>query len=454
MAVEPCPQLEQPQDRLPPQDLQAEQATLGAMLIDPEAVSRALAVVSEGEFYREAHREICSAIRAVQEAGDPVDLVTAGAELRRRGKLAQVGGSEYLTALIGEVPTSAHTIRYATIVHEKAVLRRVIAAGSDIQTLGYSDPDELRGALVRAQEIVHTVLDADRGGGGAQALLEHEAADLAWLREQMAAPATPYGMRTGISRVDRATGGLGEQRLILVAADTKLGKSALCQQAVLVSALDSARAGCDAGVFLVYALESGARNWYRRAMAWLSGVPNDVLRRGGRKPTAEEIDRVEQAQGRWRQAARHIRLSDNLSDLGEIEADVRAMLARPDVEVRGVVIDYAQLLEVAEVFELTPAMTKAGERLQKLAEAIGGPILLPTQVTDGRPMYARALMHNASMTLVIDRGDDGDDLADRQRSPRARITGTSTRDTAPFGPVEVSFHGPTYHFTDASEAAR
>ena len=117
-------------DRVPPQDLDAEQATLGSMLLESEAAARAFAIIGPTDFYREAHQLVCKAMLAVNNRSEPVDLVTVSAELRRMGQLENAGGGEYLTALINKVPTAAHVQRYANIVAEKAVLRRLIVAGS------------------------------------------------------------------------------------------------------------------------------------------------------------------------------------------------------------------------------------------------------------------------------------------------------------------------------------
>ncbi|MGC9319242.1 MAG: replicative DNA helicase, partial [Armatimonadota bacterium] len=235
------PKLEQLSDRLPPQDLEAEQATLGAMLVEAGAVERALQIVSKQDFYREGHRYIFSAIEAVHDSEQPVDVVTVGAELRRRSRLAEVGGGEYLTALIGEVPTTAHVVRYATIVHDKAVLRRLIRAGAELQALAYKNPEDPGAVLGEAEEIIQDLRENFQGGEGARPALERADEDLAWLREQVESPAGVYGMRTGISTIDRKSGGLGDERLVLVLAETKCGKSSLCLQTVLTSALDSAR---------------------------------------------------------------------------------------------------------------------------------------------------------------------------------------------------------------------
>ncbi|MGD9496623.1 MAG: replicative DNA helicase [Armatimonadota bacterium] len=213
-------------DRLPPQDLEAEQATLGAMLIDPEAVSRALAIVSEEDFYREAHREILSAIRAVEEAGDPVDVVTVGAELRRRERLAAVGGAEYLTALIGEVPTSAHVVRYATIVHDKAMLRRLIKAGADIQAIAYDNPNDVQTALSTAEEHIFRIAQ-ERSTREYQELGPLVQATFQHLDDVFKKPGYLTGVGTGLQEFDAMTSGLQEGNLVIIAGRPAMGKTSL-----------------------------------------------------------------------------------------------------------------------------------------------------------------------------------------------------------------------------------
>jgi len=145
------------QDLLPPQDLEAEQATLGAALIDDGAVARARAIVAPDAFYREAHQEIFAAVCRLDDEAAPVDVVTVGAELRRRGRLAAVGGAEYLTALIGEVPTSAHVIRYATIVHECALRRKLLRLTERIQESIYERSEPLVGVAAQYAEALAQV---------------------------------------------------------------------------------------------------------------------------------------------------------------------------------------------------------------------------------------------------------------------------------------------------------
>ncbi len=200
-----------PEDRLPPQDLEAEQATLGAMLIDPEAADRALSIVSQDDFYREAHQVICSAIRTVRESAQALDLVTVGAELRRREKLAEVGGAEYLTALIGEVPTTAHVIRYATIVRDKAVLRTLVRRSEEFQRKAYRQPDDVLALLAEARsefEALHESVLAAGGPGYTTAQAAAEAlGEITWAWE----PWVPNGFLTVLA----GETGIGKSKLAL-----------------------------------------------------------------------------------------------------------------------------------------------------------------------------------------------------------------------------------------------
>ena len=131
----------------PPHDRTAEQATLGAMLIEPGATARAFAIVQEQDFYPQAHQTIFAAMQAVRDRGDPVDLVTVSAELRRLDQLEKCGAGEYLTACISKVPTAAHVVRYAGIVAEKSALRSAARLGEDLAKAAYENPADVGGLL-------------------------------------------------------------------------------------------------------------------------------------------------------------------------------------------------------------------------------------------------------------------------------------------------------------------
>jgi len=131
-----------PEERLPPQNLAAEQSVIGSILLDKNAVVRAIEILGPDSFYRDAHRFIFEAAIELFDRGEPIDLVTVTETLRKSGKLDAVGGSVYVADLLNSVPTAANIEYYAKIVEEKAILRRMIEAGTKIVTDGFSNPDD------------------------------------------------------------------------------------------------------------------------------------------------------------------------------------------------------------------------------------------------------------------------------------------------------------------------
>ncbi|MHB9038558.1 MAG: DnaB-like helicase N-terminal domain-containing protein, partial [Armatimonadota bacterium] len=119
-------------DKIPPQNLEAEQSTLGSMMIERSALEKALEILRAEDFYRPAHQEVFDALISLMERDEPADLITLQEELRKRGKLDDVGGTEYLMALVDSVPTAANLEYYAHIVEKKSILRKLISAGTQI----------------------------------------------------------------------------------------------------------------------------------------------------------------------------------------------------------------------------------------------------------------------------------------------------------------------------------
>ena len=140
-----------------PSDLDAEQATLGACMIDPEACKRAALLVRPEDFYRQAHEVIFGAIMRLHEVGNPVDMNTISSELRRLGKLDEYGGAEYLAALIEQVPTTSHVVRYARTVREKSVLRDIIKAAAAIQDVARDNPEDVTRCAAEAVERLRAI---------------------------------------------------------------------------------------------------------------------------------------------------------------------------------------------------------------------------------------------------------------------------------------------------------
>lgn len=146
-------------DRTPPQDIAAEQSVLGAMMLSKDAIADVVELIRENDFYRPAHATIYSAVLDLYGKGEPADAVTVSHELTRTGELARIGGAPYLHTLVSMVPTAANAEFYARIVRERAILRRLVEAGTRIVQMGYTGEGEVDDVVDRAQAEVYEVTE-------------------------------------------------------------------------------------------------------------------------------------------------------------------------------------------------------------------------------------------------------------------------------------------------------
>ena len=213
--------------RVPPQALAAEEAVLGGILLDNAAMDRVTGTIGPDDFYRESHRCIFRAMRAVAERGDPVDLITLGEELKAREELANVGGLTYLAQLAERVPTAANIGHYATIVREKSLLRTLISTATSIATRGYEGDGSVKELLDRAEQDIFAISDREVQQGFVRldslVMPTLETIDLLHKRKELVT-----GVPTGYIDLDKMTAGLQPSDLIIVAGRPSMGKTAFC----------------------------------------------------------------------------------------------------------------------------------------------------------------------------------------------------------------------------------
>jgi replicative DNA helicase len=225
-AGEPGPGLAAEFDRQPPQDLAAEQSALGGMLLSKDAIADVVEVLRPEDFYRPAHQTIFECILDLYGRGEPADPVTVSAELARRGELTRLGGAPYMHTLIATVPTAANAAYYAEIVAEKAVLRRLVEAGTRIVQLGYHGAD---GAMVdevvdRAQAAIYDVTDRRTSEDYVplEQLLQPTMDEIDAIASR---GGLSQGVPTGFIDLDAATNGLHPGQMVVIAARPGLGKA-------------------------------------------------------------------------------------------------------------------------------------------------------------------------------------------------------------------------------------
>jgi replicative DNA helicase len=220
-------------ERVPPQDLDAEQSVLGGMLLSKDAIADVVEVLKGHDFYKPAHETIYQAILDVYAKGEPADPITIAAELTKRGEINKVGGASYLHTLVQTVPTAANAEYYAEIVHERAVLRRLVEAGTRITQMGYAADDDVDEIVNRAQAEIYAVTE-QRTSEDYLPLGDIMEGALDEIEAIGSRSGEMTGVPTGFTDLDSLTNGLHPGQMIVIAARPAMGKSTL--------ALDFARA--------------------------------------------------------------------------------------------------------------------------------------------------------------------------------------------------------------------
>ena len=210
-------------EKLTPQSLEAEQSTLGAMLMERDAVARAVEILTVDDFYRELHKKIFKSVLKLFDKGEPIDIVTISEDLRRNGMLEEVGGSEYLSALIEACPSSVNVEAYAKVVSEKSVLRQLLRAADQISGMVYAEGDEVDSLVDQSEKLIFNINQTKLKTGFApikQLLMT--AYDQIEKQFQHRGEAT--GISTGFADLDDITSGLQPTDFIIVAARPSMGK--------------------------------------------------------------------------------------------------------------------------------------------------------------------------------------------------------------------------------------
>lgn len=212
-----------PVERVPPQNLEAEQSVLGSMLLERDAIARVVELVRPEDFYRDAHRRIYEAITELFERGEPADLISVTDRLRSKGILDDVGGAAYVTGLLHSVPTAANVEYYARLVVQKSMLRQMITAGTQIVSMGFREDQDVETLVDQAEKIVFGIASR-RMGQGFVPLPEILRESFDRIDRRYRDKGMVTGVPTGFSELDRLTSGLQPADLIIVAARPSMGK--------------------------------------------------------------------------------------------------------------------------------------------------------------------------------------------------------------------------------------
>jgi replicative DNA helicase len=355
---------------VPPQNVEAEQSVLGAMLLDRDAARRCLELLREEDFYREAHRRIFQAIVALVDRGEPADVITVGEELRRTGQLELVGGGAYLTDLAASVPTSANAGYYARIVADKSLLRRLLAVVNDIARQVYEAADEPEVLLDQAESAIFRIAEERRHNRPYAALrdvLVEAFEQIEYLYEHKG---DVLGVPTGLKDLDRMTTGFHPAEFVVLAARPSQGKTTLS----LNIAAHAAQQGVPVGVF---SLEMSRDQVAQRLLCAEARVSLQRLRTGFL--TDQDWPRLSRALGRLSEAPIFI---DDTPNISIMELRARARRMRAEHQVGLLVIDYLQLMHTRGRAESRQQeIAEISRSLKALARELQVPVLALSQLS-------------------------------------------------------------------------
>ncbi len=318
-------------EKLPPQSIEAEEAILGSLLIDRDAIVKVAPLLKAEDFYREKNGWIYGAVLDLYDRHEPADFVTLCDELERRKQLDDVGGREYMTELLNAVPTAVHAEYYAQIVERCATLRRLIAAAGQIAAIGYQENIEADTAIDQAEQVLYTVAQRRQTKDfvGLKEALHHYAEELDELHAQKG---HVVGVPTGFIDLDNLLGGLRKSDFIVLAARPSAGKTALG----MGIAHNAAKAGVPEGVF---SLEMSASQLVQRFLSMQARIDAHRLSTGYFDD--EDWQAITEAMGVLSELP--IFIDDSASTtVMELRTKARRLKAEQDIGL--IVIDYLQLM--------------------------------------------------------------------------------------------------------------
>ncbi len=433
-------------ERTPPHDVAAEQCALGGMLLSKDAISDVIEVIRPADHYRPAHQLIHEAILDLYSRGEPADAITVASELTKRSEIARVGGAPYLHTLIASVPTAANAGYYARIVRERAILRRLVEAGTRIVQFGYAgdaDADEL---VDRAQAEVYAVTER-RTGEDYHSLSEIMPGALDEIESISSRGTHLTGVPTGFADLDALTNGLHPGQMVVIAARPGAGKSTL--------ALDFARTASIKNniATVLFSLEMGRNEITMRLLSAESRVPLQTMRTG--QMGDDDWAKLARRMSEVADAPLYIDDSPNMSMM-EIRAKCRRLKMRHDLKF--VIVDYLQLMSSPKRVEnRQQEVSEMSRSLKLLAKELDVPVVAlsqlnrgPEQRTDKKPLLSDlresgSIEQDSDIVILLHR----EDLYEREsaRAGEADLIVAKNRN-GPTTTVTVAFQGHYSRFAD------
>ena len=394
--------------KIPPHDLDAEQAILGSMLTDRDAVISSVEVLKEEDFYREDNRAIYAAILNLYNRAEPIDIITVKSELESMGKFQQIGGLEYLAELPEKVPTTANATKYIKIVEEKSTLRRLIKTANEIIELGYDQSEEVEDIMEGAEKKIFNIMQ-EKNQKGYSPIKDVLVESFTKLEELYNRKQHITGVPSGFTDLDYRTAGFHGSELILIAARPAMGKTAFALNIATNAAVKSKVP------VAVFSLEMSKEQLVNRILCSESMVDSNKVRTG--KLEEDDWTKLAGSIGPLSEANIYIDDTPGIS-ITEIRAKCRKLKLEKDIGL--VVIDYLQLIQGSNNISngsREQEISEISRSLKILAKELDVPVIALSQLSraaeqrpDHRPMLSDlresgAIEQDADIVMFLYRDD-------------------------------------------------
>ncbi len=451
--------------KLPPQNIEAEQMVLGAILIENDSINKVIETLSPEDFYKDTHRRIFSVMLDMFETGDAIDLVTLSDALRGKTGLEAVGGASYLATLVSLVPTAANIKYHARIVREKAILRKLIHSATDIITQSYEDSrtvvniDEL---LDRAEKSIFEIAQGKIKDSfvSMKNIVGHSFAIVERLYEKKE---MVTGLATGFLDLDERTSGFQQSDLIIVAGRPSMGKTAFCLNIAAYAAIEKGKS------VAIFSLEMSKEQLVLRMLGSESRVDAHKLRTG--HLSERDWTPLSTAAGKLADAPIFI---DDTAAISVLETRAKARRLKADQGLDLIIVDYLQLMRGrGDEGSREQEISNISRSLKALAKELQVPVIALSQLNravetrpgkEKRPMLADlresgAIEQDADVILFIYRDEvynkcecpyDGECLCG-QRGKAEVIIGKQRN--GPIGKVDLTFVNRYTRFENAEKRA-
>ena len=436
-------------NKVQPNDTLAEQAVLGSMLSDKEAVQTALETLGPEDFYREDNKEIFAAMQDIYTVGKEVDIITVGEQLKLRGTLERVGGTQNLATLIDNVPTTSNVARYVEIVKQKSLSRSIIKVNNDILKIAYDQTEDVDSILEQAEKNIFDIAQ-NRNTKDYAIMKDILITTLDNIEKMQNKKTRLSGMESGFYDLDEKISGLNNSDLIIVAARPAMGKSAFVLNIATYVAMHNKVP------VMIFNLEMSKEQLANRILSGEAEVDNKKIANGDLSPD----EYVKVAEGMNRLAGTQLYIDDS-SVLSPSEIRAKCRKAKLEKNIGLVIVDYLQLME---------AKSPSGSRQQEISEISRGlkilakeldvPVIALSQLSratearaDHKPMLSDlresgSIEQDADIVLFIHRDDYYDQESENKNMAEIIVAKNRHGET---GTVKLGWEGKYTRFSNLAK---